>query len=86
MSAPKDDVRAFPSGDNDSRAEYHLGMTLRDYFAAGAMQAVFAGPGARMVADRDGRYNEDNWAEVVAANAYEMADAMIAERAKQPTP
>lgn len=59
------------------------GMTLRDYFAAQAMQAIYGGPGARMVADRDERYDETNWAEVVASNAYEMADAMIAERAKQ---
>lgn len=58
------------------------GMTLRDYFAAKAMQACFAGEGARVVADRDQRYDETNWAQVVAANAYEMADAMLAERAK----
>lgn len=59
------------------------GMSLRDYFAAQAMSAIFCGDGARMVADRDERYDETNWAEVVAANAYEMADAMIAERAKR---
>lgn len=58
------------------------GMSLRDWFAGLAMQAAFAGPGARMVADRDGRYDQTNWGEVVAANAYEMADAMLAEREK----
>lgn len=62
----------------------HTGMTLRDYFAAKAMQAIFGGVGAQQVADRDGRYNETNWAQVVAANAYEMADAMLATRNKQP--
>lgn len=56
------------------------GMKLRDYFAAKAMQAAFAGAGARMVADRDERYDETNWAQVVASNAYNMADAMIAAR------
>jgi hypothetical protein len=29
------------------------GMTLRDYFAAKAMQAMYAGDGARMVASSD---------------------------------
>jgi len=45
-----------------------------------AMQSCFAGEGARMVADRDGRYDETNWKEVIAANAYEMADAMLVHR------
>lgn len=58
-----------------------MGMTLRDYLAAKAMQAAFAGPGARMVADRDDRYDETNWAYIVASNAYEMADAMLKARA-----
>jgi hypothetical protein len=58
----------------------HPGLSLRDYFAGQAMQAIFGGVGARDVADRDRRYDETNWAEVVAANAYEMADAMLAER------
>jgi hypothetical protein len=53
---------------------------LRDLFAAHAMRAIFAGPGARNIADRDGRYDEANWAQVVAMNAYEMADAMLVER------
>lgn len=56
------------------------GMTLRDYFATRAMQAAFAGSGARDIAARDARYDETNWAEVVAANAYEMADAMLQKR------
>lgn len=56
------------------------GMSLRDYFAAKAMQAIFAGEGARQVASRDGRYTEGNWSQVVALNAYEMADAMIEAR------
>lgn len=58
-------------------------ITLRDWFAGLAMQAAFAGEGARMVADRDERYDETNWAEVVALNAYEMADAMLAAREKK---
>jgi hypothetical protein len=56
------------------------GMTLRDYFAAKAMQAAFAGIGAQQVANRDLRYDETNWSTVVALNAYEMADAMLKAR------
>ena len=56
------------------------GLTIRDYFAAQAMQSIFAGEGARMVADRDERYDETNWAEIVASNAYDMADAMLRAR------
>jgi hypothetical protein len=58
------------------------GMTIRDWFAGMAMQAIYGGEGARQVADRDGRYDETNWGEVVAANAYEMADAMLRQRGK----
>ena len=52
---------AFPSG------QYKLGMTLRDYFAAKAMQACIA-KGAPLVFD------------AVADKAYEMADAMLKAR------
>lgn len=61
---------------------YSNGMTLRDYFAAKAMTAMVAGEGARMIADRDKRYDETNWKEVVASNAYDFADAMMEERKK----
>ena len=74
---------AFPCP-SSLHGEPHEGMTLRDYFAAKAMQACFAGEGARMIADRDDRYNETNWAQIVAMNSYEMADAMLAERERNP--
>lgn len=57
---------------------------LRDWFAGLAMQAAFAGAGARDLANRDARYDETNWSYVVAANAYEMADAMLAARKEKP--
>lgn len=49
------------------------GMTLRDYFAAKAMQGVIAGSG-----DIDGsvNYSDDR----VARIAYDMADAMLKAR------
>lgn len=47
------------------------GMSLRDYFAAAAFQAI----GYRMDSI------ERNWTpEVLAKTAYEIADAMLAER------
>lgn len=73
-------VALTPEG--DAIHSHYPGMLLRDYFAAKAMQAIYAGPGAQVVADRDQRYDEakGNWGEVVAANAYEMADTMLVER------
>lgn len=58
---------AFPAKDNYG---YHLGMTLRDYFAAKAMQA---------------RINDSKLApmwsfEDHADRAYKMADAMLKAR------
>jgi len=54
--------RAFPSG-------MDRGMTLRDYFAAMAMQGIQA---------------RVNWGlEDVAELAYRQADAMLEERAKK---
>jgi hypothetical protein len=47
----------------------HMGMTLRDYFAAKAMQGMLA---------EDCDYV---WTSLAAA-AYECADAMLKERAK----
>ncbi len=89
MSTIKDGGPAFPGGVNQTYTNIEPGeptqhgMALRDYFAAKAMQAAFAGDGARMIADRDARYDETNWAQIVAMNAYEMADAMLIAREVQ---
>lgn len=45
------------------------GMTLRDYFAAAAMQAIITA---------NGTFDYDE--EPVALNAYRMADAMLKKR------
>lgn len=50
------------------------GMTLREYFAAKAMQGIMAG----ILGDGGDWPNR----EIVVANAYAIADAMLAERAK----
>jgi hypothetical protein len=54
---------AFPSG------QYKLGMTLRDYFAAKAMQGMVTDPSW-----------QGGTCKTVASVAYEMADAMLKAR------
>mgnify|MGYP000918086892 FL=1 len=72
------DMRNNPDWDHEA------GMTLRDYFAAKAMQAIIT---KLPVVDREGefgapvedkiKYNAD-----IANSAYWIADAMLEERAK----
>ena len=67
MSTINDGGPAFPVGSGDMRDP--VGMTLRDYFAAKAMQGLFAvGGGVTRGAEE--------WARL----AYTMADAMLAAR------
>lgn len=55
----------------------HNGMTLRDYFAAKALQGMFANPD-------DGHENYDlsydDYVKEISSCAYKMADAMLAAR------
>jgi hypothetical protein len=60
MNNKTDPQAAFPD-------EYQNGMTLRDYFAAKAMQADLTG------------YVGTDWTRV-AVQAYQMADAMMEAR------
>jgi hypothetical protein len=76
MSTPNDGGPAFPiqpfrqpNGDFDWGRD---GMSLRDYFAAAALQGVLANP-ARF----------DGWTES-AERAYRFADAMLAKREVKP--
>lgn len=57
------------SGENEKLAS---GLTLRDYFAAKAMQSYIACSG----------FSGSPSAEAIASYAYRDADAMIAEREK----
>ena len=56
---------AFPTGTGVT--PYNPGMSLRDYFAAKAMQALI---------DNDGLFSE------IPTQAYALADAMLAAREK----
>ena len=59
--------KAFPRADGrfDSSQKNEQGMTLRDYFAAKAMQALI---------DNDGLFSE------IPTQAYALADAMMKAR------
>ena len=76
MSTINDGGPAFPSAvwDSEGCPQHTQGMSLRDYFAAKAMQAMLSGHFAKYG-------HEDYWPRPeIAAEAYEMADAMLAAR------
>lgn len=50
------------------------GMTLRDYFAAKAMQGLLSQPLS------DGAEWEENYLEIIATESYKMADEMLKAR------
>jgi hypothetical protein len=66
--------QAFPVGYNG-----HEGMTLRDYFAAQAMQGLLANGWCTSL--RNDHYGEEAGNSTVAIDAYMMADAMLKARA-----
>ncbi len=71
---------AFPVGSGDMRDP--VGMTLRDYFAAKAMQGDWAAQGAAC-----GMFVPDSDDDLFARSArmyYRMADAMLAARKEKP--
>lgn len=66
MSKPKNDELAFPN-------EYTEGMSLRDYFAAQTTHAAY-----ELVVLAGLNPHSDT----IARSAYDIADAMLAERSK----
>jgi hypothetical protein len=67
---------AFPTGTGVT--PYNPGMTLRDYFAAKAMQAVYAKHWDMFM---DETYDHpDEVVNGTASDAYEIADAMLKAR------
>ena len=74
MSNNKTGGPAFPHDALDLYEPNTSGMTLRDYFAAKAMQALIAHHGDKMhIGDSDGRTS-------LHFAAYDHADAMMKER------
>jgi len=65
------DGAAFPVVHPDGKGVQYYGLSIRDYFAAKAMESMIARYGyARGQADQ------------LAQNAYDCADAMLKERTK----
>lgn len=62
-----------PNGGPAFPNESHDGMSLRDYFAAQAMQAFFSGQG------KPNALNQD-YVEKMGVQAYRLADALIKAR------
>lgn len=72
-------ARAFPIRDmNDHPGP--IGLSIRDYFAAQAMQALLTSQ-YRYTADEGASAPMETWPDF-AGGAYQMADAMLKERSK----
>lgn len=71
METIKKEEAAFPILDPNG-SYYNEGMTLRDYFAAKALQATDLEQYANVYGNE--------WAERVAKDSYLMADAMLKQR------
>lgn len=73
------DELAFPCGlDDGSMQPLHYGMTLRDYFAAKAMNGFLVGDAILEESD-----TSEQWIEKTAFASYQMADAMLRAREQQ---
>jgi hypothetical protein len=82
-----EDERAFPVTMEDGRGASmtNLGMTLRDYFAAKAMQAALSAMQNPLIIEAVTHHANKRDVEVeqmLATDSYRVADAMLAERAK----
>jgi hypothetical protein len=69
---PWSEYEPYGHQDSDSTWQYG-GMTLRDYFAAKAMQGLFS----------CGKAHDEHTAHVTAKASYLMADAMLKARGEQ---
>ena len=67
---------AFPSTNQGptTAPEIYYGMTIRDYFAAKAMQVDY---------ELAKNYSDPDWRIGVALDAYKMADAMLKARSME---
>ena len=77
MSGRADDVSAFPFATPSTGISHmECGMTLRDYFAGQAIIAIIP------QCANDAKAFDESRQEYFARRAYEIADAMLKERAK----
>jgi hypothetical protein len=83
MSRDGDGGAAFPcERDYGIKLESQEGMSLRDYFAAKAMQAIVSSPEMFLTTGREGKNLDLEPGEAVARAAYDIADSMLVERDK----
>ena len=87
---PVEGQKIMPNGEW-SREPYTYGMSLRDYFAAAVLNQMYAYEMKIFAPERirslmEGREpqpdDDKHWSDLVARDAYAVADAMIAERDK----
>jgi hypothetical protein len=73
-----------PDGGNvfGSAGRYETGLTIRDYFAAKAMQALFSSEVFVRGADKAAHKAGVTLKEMMAEQAYQMADNMLEARDK----
>lgn len=90
VPTPSDGGPAFPEHrweDSLHQEVQWTGMSLLDYFAANAMQAVFGCERIVEIAAVHGTKKGSDMSDFIARFAYEMADTMLKEKAnreKQP--
>lgn len=70
---------AFPSARKSDDTWYELGMTLRDYFAAKAMQAYLSSYPCQS-GDNPNVEIGDDTLDAIAGDSYDIADAMLKAR------
>ena len=70
-------VSSYVNGDGETFESKPQGMTLRDYFAAKALQGLLASH-----ANQDATDPYTFGSDCMARRAYQIADAMLAEREK----
>lgn len=78
------EIPAFPNTDATipREGEYwnYQGMTLRDYFAAKAMQSILRGYDVVTSFEEDEVNDPEGMPTLIAIDAYKMADAMLKAR------
>jgi len=75
-SAPRDGGPAFPTNGPDNGV-YGAGISVRDYFAAKAMQGMLSRPTRYKPRPQDKHLH---WHAAMSKEAYEISDAMLAAR------
>lgn len=80
MTEKKTGGPAFPSeGEGHGNPKYHSpGMTLRDWFAGRVLEGMLA----HATRYKPHLGDSHNWRAAISEEAYQMADAMLAEREK----